>query len=216
MSSNLASTAREFNFFLPSAFAVMFATAAFGASNYPDRAPRKSDFTVLSVKEPSTNSRQFQVNRNAELSTILPNTDSDQEVLPDGILSDLGVNWLVRADFPNNWIELVQELESFSTFSPGWHGDGSMALTQDTEKDARTLLHKLAWANPAGFLPMVGMDSEGSIVLTWDNQKIVGSLSVFGDGTFAYYIERGGEVRKDGATDLTLPLPEQFLSILAA
>lgn len=59
-----------------------------------------------------------------------------------------------------------------------------------TKNDAVTLIRRMADEIVARPLPLLGLDADGCIVMTWHDDFVSGNLSVFGDGTYAYFLQR--------------------------
>lgn len=126
--------------------------------------------------------------------TALPSARaSTSHVLPEAVLDRL--NWL-------------SELED------EWQGAGSSAATKDTISDAEGLLSKLYREVPEPPTPSIGLDSDGFIVMSWSSDQLFGSLSIFGDGTYAYYIERSEKKAKQSDAKINAPLPPKLKEIL--
>lgn len=64
------------------------------------------------------------------------------------------------------------------------------SVTARTKSDAVTLLRRMADEIVERPLPFLGLDADGCIVMTWHDGIIAGNLSVFGDGTYTYFLQR--------------------------
>lgn len=114
-------------------------------------------------------------------------------------------------------LQAAQErLSWLASLEDGWQGQGSRSTSTETKEDATSLLEKLAAELPHGPLPMLGMDSEGYIVMTWNEGELVCSLSVFGDGTYAFFAQRNGITAKSGDARISDPVPSRLIEILTA
>lgn len=102
------------------------------------------------------------------------------------------------------------------SLSDGWQGPGSLAAADETIDDAFVLLKRLVTDLPDAPEPKIGLDSDGYIVLSWKKGRLVGNLSVFGDGTFSYYLEKDTDVAKDNEANVASPLPRKLSNILNA
>ncbi len=83
-------------------------------------------------------------------------------------------------------------------------------------REAGAIIRKLASLLPDTPLPLLGLDTDGTIVMTFDPSRsgAVGSLSVFGDGTYAFYIERDERSCGDGEAKVSRPIPAELQELL--
>ena len=213
MFSNSTASRAPFLTQLPG-FAAMVATAAIGLAYVPNKSVKKEDTTVLSVREPLTSSRQFRVNPEIEVSDVAKKSATKEVQLSEASVFGLFPDWTTFVDVPEVWSSLLSEIEEFSKVQDGWHGVASLALSLETMEQASDFLNKIATNVPRASVPIVGLDSGGYVVFTWNDGELVGSASAYGDGTIAFYFERGGTTLKDGAYDIAAPLPESLRSIL--
>lgn len=88
--------------------------------------------------------------------------------------------------------------------------------TRDTLDDAGGILEKIAFGVPNQPLPMIDLDGDGVIVMTWHGYGRAGSLTVHGDGTYSYYIKLGKEVAKRGDAKISAPLDDALVRVLSA
>ena len=109
-----------------------------------------------------------------------------------------------------------KRMEVLRGLPDGWQGAGSLAATDETIDDAYAFLKRLVTELPDAPKPNIGLDSDGCIVLSWKNNRLIGNLSIFGDGTFSYYIEKDEDVAKAGEAKVASPLPYQLSEILKA
>lgn len=84
-------------------------------------------------------------------------------------------------------------------------------------RDAGALLRKLAAVSLGRALPDIGLDGDGTVVFSFhpDRCGIIGSLSIFGDGTYSYCIESEGVSIESGASHIAAPIDvslQDFLS----
>jgi hypothetical protein len=76
-----------------------------------------------------------------------------------------------------------------------------------TIREAGTLLRLIASLGSGVTFPDLGFDTDGTVVLTFAKQKgPFGSLSIFGDGTYSYYLEKDGEAIECDAALIAQPL----------
>lgn len=87
--------------------------------------------------------------------------------------------------------------------------------TRDTIADARGVLEKIALEAPDQPLPMIDLDGDGVIVMSWHDKGRVGSLTVHGDGTYSYYVKRGTAVAKRGDAKVSSPLDGALARVLS-
>ena len=109
-----------------------------------------------------------------------------------------------------------RSLEVLQTLQDGWQGPNSVGPTADAISDAYAFIEKLASELPEGPVPMIGLDSEGFVVMSWDTGSLAGSLSIFGDGTYAFYVVNDGKANKNGDSRISDPIPTLLIEILAA
>lgn len=110
----------------------------------------------------------------------------------------------------------VAEMEIVRSLAAGWEGPGSLPASEAATGDAYELLSKMASDFPEGAIPSIGLDSDGVIVMSWNDGDLVGSLSVQGDGTYSYYIERDGHEPQGGEAKIAAPLPRKLVHIMQA
>jgi hypothetical protein len=86
----------------------------------------------------------------------------------------------------------------------------------DTIREAGVLLRKLAAFGRDRNLPDLGLDSDGSLVFSFHPERtgMVGSLSVFGDGTYSYCIELNGTSVDSGAARVSAPFSDELKALL--
>jgi hypothetical protein len=109
-----------------------------------------------------------------------------------------------------------QKMEELIGLQDGWYGGESLSASGETVADAFSLLEKLDGQVLACPVPMIGLDSDGYIVLTWDTGNLIGSLSIFGDGTYAYYLEANGMQAKEGEALISMPIASKLIDLLLA
>ena len=87
--------------------------------------------------------------------------------------------------------------------------------TRDTLVDAGGILEKIAFGAPSQPLPMIDLDGDGVIVMTWHGNGRAGSLTVHGDGTYSYYVKLGKDVAKRGDAKISAPLDDALVRVLS-
>lgn len=110
----------------------------------------------------------------------------------------------------------VARIAYLRSLEADWQGDGSSPASREALIDATSLLEKISLEIPETPLPSIGMESEGIIVMSWNSAGLVGSLSVFGDGTYSYFVRAAGRTARDGAARISDPLAARFREILLA
>jgi hypothetical protein len=88
--------------------------------------------------------------------------------------------------------------------------------SKETIREAGVLLRKLAAFGRERNLPDLGLDSDGCLVFSFhpDRTGMLGSLSVFGDGTYSYCIEVNGKSVDSGAAVISSPISDELKAIL--
>ena len=109
---------------------------------------------------------------------------------------------------------VAEEIIELASYEDGWKGQDSLGASEQATGDVKTLVRQLAAVPGRRMLPMVGLDDEGVYSLTWDDDVVLGSLSVFGDGTYAYSLRRDGDRIADGRARIVEPLSEAFVRFL--
>lgn len=100
----------------------------------------------------------------------------------------------------------------------GWKGPGSLKPSKNAIEDATSILSAMATAfaaSPRPVAPALGVDAGGEIVMSWGGREgLFGSMSISGDGTFAYYVERGNTCAEDGDLPIVGSLPQTFIDVM--
>jgi hypothetical protein len=114
---------------------------------------------------------------------------------------------LERAEKRLEFLAQLDLTESFEDLTPP---------SVDAFRDAGVLLRKFASVSRDCALPDLGMDSDGTIVLTYHPVRcgMVGSLSIFGDGTYSYCIEKEGFTVECGSTPISGPIAHDLHGFL--
>lgn len=101
-------------------------------------------------------------------------------------------------------LDLTESFEDLSTPS------------EEVIREAGALLRKFAAIGPECGLPDLGMDSDGTIVFSFHPERcgVIGSLSVFGDGTYSYCIEKDGSSVENGAARISGPIAAELQNFL--
>ena len=122
----------------------------------------------------------------------------DEQVLSLQVWIEAATNsqWIELTHRNVGWLSATEQLEAINLLKDGWDGLGALSASRQTLIEATELLRVLETSDVVA--PMVGLDSDGFIVLTWDENDLCGSLSIFGDGTFSCYIENRDGSFSDG------------------
>lgn len=138
-----------------------------------------------------------------------PLADPSDEVMAsnlaqnDDIVDFTDEVWITTALRSQEWQNSIEQLLYVEAFEDGWDGVRSKRADVDAIADAFFLLTLLESERSNLLAPMIGLDADGIVVFTWESEDLVGSLSVFGDDTFAYYLERNDEVISSGEASLS-------------
>lgn len=98
----------------------------------------------------------------------------------------------------------------------GWLGEASVGSSEDAGIQAEQLLRRLRKEAPSAPLPVLGLDTDGTIVMSWSADGLTGSMTVYGDGTYSYFVRRGGYVARDSEAAINQPIAEALRLLLAA
>jgi hypothetical protein len=173
--------------------------------------------TALPAKRSQTVSRDYAVSLAVKLTDTFNVGHTRVRKFPQS--PSVGKSWLAffaeRRNLPENWAGVLSEIEEYSSFAAGWRGQGSSAVSAEAKDQALVLARKFAESLPHGYIPMIGADDDGCIVMTWDEGELIGNLSVRGTGFYAYFVERAGVVEKDGKAAISLPIAPPLLALLA-
>ena len=114
---------------------------------------------------------------------------------------------LERAESRLEFLARLDLADSFESLS---------APSADVFRDAGVLLRKLASAALDSFLPDLGLDSDGTIVFSFhpDRCGVIGSMSIFGDGTYSYCIEKEGISVECGSAPISSPIARDLQDFL--
>lgn len=118
------------------------------------------------------------------------------------------------AKYPETWAEASLELIHYGNLEGGWFGEGSRGTAPNAFLQASGVMLALAHAVPAGPAPLVGLDDDGFIVLSWTSDALVGSMSIFGDGTYAYFLQGSQGVARSGSASTILDPTEDLVRVL--
>lgn len=105
-------------------------------------------------------------------------------------------------------------LNYLRSLSDGWLGADSLGATNATGREAAELLKRLHHDAPSAPLPVLGLDTDGTIVMSWSQQELVGSMTIYGDGTYSYFVRRGRASAEDVEALIEEPLGENLRLLL--
>ena len=116
------------------------------------------------------------------------------------------------------WQVAAADLSFARSLVDGWKGPGSLGPSESAIDDATSILSAMAMAL-AGVVdrvaPALGVDGTGEVVLSWSGREgIFGSLSINGDGTFSFYVERHQQIAEGGDLPITGSLPGALVDVL--
>jgi hypothetical protein len=98
----------------------------------------------------------------------------------------------------------------------GWLGEDSLGASEATGIDADQLLRRIRQDAPSAPLPVLGLDTDGTIVMSWSSGGLTGSMTVYGDGTYSYFVRRDGHVARDAEAAIKGPTAEALRLLLEA
>ena len=76
-----------------------------------------------------------------------------------------------------------------SEMEDGWKGPGSKAPSGNARRDALALLRKIMSVSSDLTMPGIGLDEEGVFTLSWLEPDRSGCISVYGDGTYSFFMK---------------------------
>lgn len=98
----------------------------------------------------------------------------------------------------------------------GWLGEDSCGASEDTGIQAERLLRRIRREAPSGPLPVLGLDTDGTIVMSWSSNGLTGSLTIYGDGTYSYFVRQNGKIARDSDAAINEPIAEALRLLLEA
>ena len=69
---------------------------------------------------------------------------------------------------------------------------------------------------PTAPLPVLGLDTDGTIVMSWSGNGLTGSMTIYGDGTYSYFVRRDGAAARDPEAQIDQPIGETLKRLLEA
>ncbi|PIL17769.1 hypothetical protein P775_23275 [Puniceibacterium antarcticum] len=162
--------------------------------------------SALPVKTPLTQSIHSKVD---------PTTEVETSVIHDAIVHTYEYVVPETISLPI-WRAAYDQLNRLAELKDNWGGSGHKPARDSTLSDAELFLGHLEVELPDGPAPMIGLDEDGYVVLTWDDAHVVGSLSIFDDGTYEFYIEGRHGSLGVGSVDVDDLFIDGFIEILTA
>jgi hypothetical protein len=141
-------------------------------------------------------------------------TTSRNAIMDENQAQDVSEITLVSA----GWRSAAADLEIARSLADGWKGPNSCKPLKNATDDAASILSAMATifattARPVA--PALGVAADGEIVMSWGGRDgLFGSMSISGDGTFAFYVERGNIRAEDGDVPIAAALPKPFIDVL--
>lgn len=115
-------------------------------------------------------------------------------------------------DYIAAWhVDATEAVLSYGKYVDGWKGAGSLAPTPETIEETVNLLQKIASEATGVPKPMISADDEGCLSLYWSNAEFAGSIFVYGDGTYSYYVEGYGLPVEADSASIDAPLDPDLL-----
>ena len=104
----------------------------------------------------------------------------------------------------------------YRNLEDGWQGPDSLAPSRRAFVEAETFIEKLVneTGGTRGFL--IGVDSDGEIVFSWNGDGVVGNLAIPGNNKYFYFIKSrlDGSIAS-GAAIISEPLNSVLSNILS-
>ncbi|WP_289155606.1 hypothetical protein [uncultured Salipiger sp.] len=154
-----------------------------------------------------TQATHREVDFRADLADSRMSADDETAVLSD-------TSWPHQAERSDGWLAAERRLIDIARLEDGWGGPGSRGASPAALDGAKALLGYLEQELPEGPAPGVGLDFDGFPVLSWQDDGLFGSLSLFDADSFAFYVERGERHAEDGEGRLSAQLPADLLEVL--
>jgi len=123
-------------------------------------------------------------------------------------------------NFPRRIFDLQLErslgrLNYLRSLPDGWMGEDSCGASKDVGDQAEQLLRRIRREVPSAPLPVLGLDNDGTIVMSWSRSDLVGSMTIYGDGTYSYFVRRNAASAKNIEAMMDQPLAKDLTELLA-
>jgi len=115
----------------------------------------------------------------------------------------------LRAD-----IKAIERIRKLGTFVDGWKGPGSLGPNRRAVEDAEVFA-RACLSGAKLVMPHIALAADGEINFYWKTPKVAIDLSVFGDGTYAYFA-RASEGKTFSGDDIPVDqnLPAELIELL--
>lgn len=123
-------------------------------------------------------------------------------------------SWMDQLGKSATLTKSLSRLSYLSSMKDGWKGRNSRAATEPTLLDCLAVVEKLNDVLPSSALPDIGLDEEGYLNLSWQGAGLVGSLSVYGDGTYSFFARSGARSASSDSASIAGPLDSTLTEIL--
>jgi len=121
------------------------------------------------------------------------------------------------ADQPQHaaWLEsTVVRIWNYSSASDGWKGEGTVAPSSETIEEAVELTSQFAREMPNLVSPMISADDDGSICFYWRDGGMMATVSVYSDGSYAFYAEGYDDPIRSDSELVGEPLPPSLIATM--
>lgn len=106
----------------------------------------------------------------------------------------------------------VAKILSFEELEDGWKGEGSLAPASSTLDEAKELIAQFATEMPTVVAPSISVDEDGSVCIYWLDGRMMATVSVHGDGTYAFYAEGYDDPARSDSAPIGTPLPSALIA----
>jgi len=108
--------------------------------------------------------------------------------------------------------KLIGEIRSWSLFGADWDGEGALAPSAQSIKDAVSFTRLLSDTS----LPESMLLASGHVALYKNENGLYADIEFLGDGRIAYFIKRNGDKHKGVLTFDSQKMPAVFSALLSA
>ena len=112
------------------------------------------------------------------------------------------------------FVRSLNRLNYLRSLGDGWLGVESFGASETAGAEAEALLRRLHNEMPGASLPTLGLDADGTVVMSWSRNGRTGSMTVYGDGTFSYFVRTHGEVARNSEARIDQPIDEALKRLL--
>ncbi len=155
------------------------------------------------------------VNHHSELTPTKFDPSPLDWIQPKSTMSGTATDWVHESRIVlANKISFDRILE-LSELPDGWMGPESKAASREAISDAFALMKRFVNELPEAQLPGIGLDSDGHVVFSWSTNNLIGNLSVYGDGTYSYFVENSGKTAREDEAQVMSPFLPEFYGIFS-